>query len=186
MVALKALLTKCESARKPWQGRCIDRTVTLDGIEALSWLNVRSREDVELAMNCGADGIGLFRTEPFFLSTKHFPSDREFAEFLLDSLHPAQGRHVDVRLLDIGADKNPIYLHLPPDPDPSLGRRGVRVLLEYPELLEAQLQAVLEVSQQFRIGVLIPMVTTERDVSRSRGCISGLKWTFASCHVSVR
>jgi phosphoenolpyruvate-protein kinase (PTS system EI component) len=62
----------------------------------------------------------------------------------------------------------------------------VRVLLEYPELLEAQLQAVLEVSQQFRIGVLIPMVTTERDVSRSRGCISGLKWTFASCHVSVR
>jgi phosphoenolpyruvate-protein kinase (PTS system EI component) len=131
--------------------------------------NVRSREDVELAMNCGADGIGLFRTEPFFLSTKHFPSDREFAEFLLDSLHPAQGRHVDVRLLDIGADKNPIYLHLPPDPDPSLGRRGVRVLLEYPELLEAQLQAVLEVSQQFRIGVLIPMVTTESDVVQVAG-----------------
>lgn len=151
------------------QGRCIDRTVTLDGIEVSVMANVRSREDVELAMNCGADGIGLFRTEPFFLSTKHFPSDREFAEFLLDSLHPAQGRHVDVRLLDIGADKNPIYLHLPPDPDPSLGRRGVRVLLEYPELLEAQLQAVLEVSQQFRIGVLIPMVTTERDVVQVAG-----------------
>jgi phosphotransferase system enzyme I (PtsI) len=151
------------------QDRCIDRTVTLDGIEVSVMANVRSREDVELAMNCGADGIGLFRTEPFFLSTKHFPSDREFAEFLLDSLHPAQGRHVDVRLLDIGADKNPIYLHLPPDPDPSLGRRGVRVLLEYPELLEAQLQAVLEVSQQFRIGVLIPMVTTERDVVQVAG-----------------
>jgi phosphotransferase system enzyme I (PtsI) len=151
------------------QDRCIDRTVTLDGIEVSVMANVRSREDVELAMNCGADGIGLFRTEPFFLSTKHFPSDREFAEFLLDSLHPAQGRHVDVRLLDIGADKNPIYLHLPPDPDPSLGRRGVRVLLEYPELLEAQLQAVLEVSQQFRIGVLIPMVTTESDVVQVAG-----------------
>jgi phosphoenolpyruvate-protein phosphotransferase len=151
------------------QDRCIDRTVTLDGIEVSVMANVRSREDVELAMNCGADGIGLFRTEPFFLSTKHFPSDREFAEFLLDSLHPAQGRHVDVRLLDIGADKNPIYLHLPPDPDPSLGRRGVRVLLEYPDLLEAQLQAVLEVSQQFRIGVLIPMVTTESDVVQVAG-----------------
>jgi phosphotransferase system enzyme I (PtsI) len=141
-----------------------ERTVTLDGIEVFVMANVRSREDVELAMERGADGIGLFRTEPFFLSAKHFPSDKEFAEFLLGSLHSARGRHIDIRLLDIGADKNPIYLHLPPEPDPFLGRRGVRVLREYPDLLEAQLRAVLEVSQQFRIGVLIPMVTTESDV----------------------
>jgi phosphotransferase system enzyme I (PtsI) len=142
----------------------IERTVTLDGIEVSVTANVRSREDVELAVEYGADGIGLFRIEPFFLSTKHFPSDKEFAEFLLDSLRPARGRHIDVRLLDIGADKNPIYIHLPPEPDPFLGRRGVRVLREYPDLLEAQLRTVLEVSQQFRIGVLIPMVTTENDV----------------------
>ena len=144
----------------------LEPTVTLDGIEVAVLANVRSREDVELATHCGADGIGLFRTEPFFLSTKHFPSDREFAEFLLDCLHPAQGRQIDIRLLDIGADKNPLYLHLPPEPDPFLGRRGVRVLLEYPDLLDAQLRAVLEVSQHFRVGVLIPMVTTESDVVR--------------------
>jgi phosphoenolpyruvate-protein kinase (PTS system EI component) len=148
------------------QGRRIGRTITLDGIEISVMANVRSREDVELAMKCGSDGIGLFRTEPFFLSSKHFPSDREFTEFLLDSLRPAQGKYVDVRLLDIGADKNPIYVHLPPEPDPFLGRRGVRVLLEYPDLLDAQLRALLEVSQQFRIGVLIPMVTTESDVNQ--------------------
>jgi phosphoenolpyruvate-protein phosphotransferase len=141
-----------------------ERTVTLDGIEVSVMANVRSREDVELAMERGADGIGLFRTEPFFLSAKHFPSDKEFADFLIGSLHSARGRHIDIRLLDIGADKNPIYLHLPPEPDPFLGRRGVRVLREYPDLLEAQLRAVLNVSQQFRIGVLIPMVTTESDV----------------------
>ena len=146
------------------QGRRIGRTITLDGIEISVMANVRSREDVELAMKCGSDGIGLFRTEPFFLSSKHFPSDKEFAEFLLDSLRPAQGKYVDIRLLDIGADKNPIYVHLPPEPDPFLGRRGVRVLLEYPDLLDTQLRALLEVSQQFRIGVLIPMVTTESDV----------------------
>jgi phosphotransferase system enzyme I (PtsI) len=151
------------------QDSCIERTVTLDGIEVSVMANVRSREDVELAMECGADGIGLFRTEPFFLSTKHFPSDKEFAEFLLASLQSARGRHIDVRLLDIGADKNPIYLHLPPEPDPFLGRRGVRVLHEYSDLLEAQLRAVLAVSQQFRIGVLIPMVTTESDVVQVAG-----------------
>ncbi len=145
-----------ESRREP--------AVTQDGIGVAVLANVRSREDVELAMHYGADGIGLFRTEPFFLAAKHFPSDREFADFLLDSLQPAQGRQVDIRLLDIGADKNPLYLHLPPEPDPFLGRRGVRVLLEYPELLEAQLRALLEVSQHFRVSVLIPMVTTESDV----------------------
>ena len=141
-----------------------ERAVTLDGIEIAVMANVRSREDVERAMERGADGIGLFRTEPFYLAAKHFPSDKEFADFLLDSLQPARGRQIDVRLLDIGADKNPIYLHLPPEPDPFLGRRGVRVLLAYPDLLEAQLRAVLEVSQQFPLGILIPMVTTGSDV----------------------
>lgn len=141
-----------------------ERTLTLDGIEISVMANVRSREDVELAMKQGADGIGLFRTEPFFLSTKHFPSDTEFAEFLFESLQPARGNRIDVRLLDIGADKNPVYLHLPSEPDPFLGRRGVRLLLDYPELLEAQLRAMLDVSQQIPVGVLIPMVTTDRDV----------------------
>lgn len=152
----------------------IERTVTLDGVEIAVMANVRSREDVELAMVRGADGIGLFRTEPFFLSAKHFPSGDEFARFLIDSLHSARGKHIDVRLLDIGADKNPIYLHLPPEPDPFLGRRGIRVLREYPELLEAQLRALLEVSQQLSIGVLIPMVTTEVDVARVTALVKRL------------
>ncbi len=152
----------------------VEETVTLDGVEIAVMANVRSREDVELAMERGADGIGLFRTEPFFLSAKHFPSGEGFAKFILDSLYPARGKHIDVRLLDIGADKNPIYLHLPPEPDPFLGRRGVRVLREYPELLEAQLRALLEVSQQISIGVLIPMVTTEVDVARVTGLFQSL------------
>jgi phosphoenolpyruvate-protein phosphotransferase len=142
----------------------IEGAVTLDGVRIAVMANARSREDVELGTRRGADGIGLFRTEPFFLAAKHFPLDTEFAQFLLDSLYPARGMPIDVRLLDIGADKNPIYLHLPPEPDPFLGRRGVRVLREYPDLLEAQLRAVLAVSRQFPLGILIPMVTTENDV----------------------
>ena len=142
----------------------IKKTVTFDGHDVSIMANVRNREDVDLAMKLGADGIGLFRSEPFFMSAKHLPSDEEFTKFLLESLHPARGKHIDVRLLDIGADKNLLYLHLPPEIDPFLGRRGVRVLREYPELLEAQLLALLNVSRHFNIGVLIPMVTTENDV----------------------
>src|SRR5690606_9370407 len=102
--------------------------------------------------------------EPYFLSSKHLPSDKHFAEFLYNSLSPARGKPIIVRLLDIGADKNPSYLHLPPEPDPFLGRRGIRVLIHYPELLDAQLRAVLAVSRFFPIDVMIPMVTTERDI----------------------
>jgi len=142
----------------------LGKAVTPEGIEVSVMSNVRSREDVERAMENGADGIGLFRTEPFFLASKHLPSSQEFTQFLLNSLEPARGKHIDVRLLDIGADKNPLYLHLRPEPDPFLGRRGVRLLHDYPDLLEAQLRAVLQVSQEFEIGILIPMVAVERDV----------------------
>jgi phosphoenolpyruvate-protein phosphotransferase (PTS system enzyme I) len=159
-------LAAVRKRKKTTQGNCMNRAVTKDGIEMSVMANVRSREDVELALSGGADGIGMLRTEPFFLSTQHFPSDKEFASFLIDSLQPAQGKHIEVRLLDIGADKNPNYLHLPAEPDPFLGQRGVRLLLEYPDVLEAQLRAMLEVSKHFRIGVLIPMVTTESDVTR--------------------
>lgn len=159
-----ALEVACQSRHSIASANSTGETISRDGVKIFVMSNVRSREDVERAMEYGADGIGLFRTEPFFLASKHLPSSEKFAKFLLGSLEPAHGKHIDIRLLDIGADKNPIYLHLRPEPDPFLGRRGVRLLREYPDLLEAQLRAILEVSQEFGIGVLIPMVTVERDV----------------------
>ena len=139
-------------------------TVTANGIDIAVMANARSQDDVALAIRNGADGIGLFRTEPFFMASKHLPTAREFTEFLARCLEPAGELRVNVRLLDVGADKNPIYLPLPPEPDPFMGLRGVRFLLRYPDLLEAQLRALLESSRRFNIGILIPMVTLEGDV----------------------
>lgn len=141
-------------------------TSTADGIQVSVMANARSLEDVDLAMRSGAEGIGLFRTEPFFLASKHLPTAQEFSAFLSRSLEPLGKLRVNVRLLDVGADKNPIYLPLPAEPDPFLGLRGVRVLLRYPELLEAQLRALLDISRRFNIGILIPMVTTKSDIVR--------------------
>jgi phosphoenolpyruvate-protein kinase (PTS system EI component) len=126
--------------------------------------NAWSHEDVALAIRSGAEGIGLFRTEPFFMANKHLPTAPDFTAFLARCLEPAGNLRVNVRLLDVGADKNPAYLPLRPEPDPFLGLRGVRVLLRYPDLLEAQLRALLESSRRFNLGILIPMVTVENDV----------------------
>jgi phosphotransferase system enzyme I (PtsI) len=141
-------------------------TVTANGTEVTVMANAWSQEDVALAIRNGADGIGLFRTEPFFMASKHLPSAQDFTEFLARCLEPVGDLRVNVRLLDVGADKNPIYLPLPPEPDPFMGLRGVRVLLRYPDLLEAQLRALLESSRHFNLGILIPMVTLESDVAQ--------------------
>ena len=139
-------------------------TVTANGTEVTVMANAWNQEDVALAISNGADGIGLFRTEPFFMASKHLPSAQDFTEFLGRCLEPVGDLRVNVRLLDVGADKNPVYLPLPPEPDPFMGLRGVRVLLRYPDLLEAQLRALLESSRRFNLGILIPMVTLESDV----------------------
>jgi len=139
-------------------------TVTANGIDVTIMANAWSHEDVALAIRNGADGIGLFRTEPFFMASKHLPSAQDFTAFLARCLEPVGDLRVNVRLLDVGGDKNPTYLPLPTEPDPFMGLRGVRVLLRYPDLLEAQLRALLESARRFNIGILIPMVTLERDV----------------------
>jgi len=141
-------------------------TMTANGIDVTVMANAWNPEDVALSLRNGADGIGLFRTEPFFMACKHLPSAQDFTEFLERSLEPMGNLRVNVRLLDVGADKNPIYLPLPPEPDPFMGLRGVRVLLRYPDLLESQLRALLESSRRFNIGILIPMVTVESDVTQ--------------------
>ena len=155
-----------ESQRAKHPPARIDRqpAVTANGVNITVMANARSREDIDLAIRSGAEGIGLFRTEPFFMASKHLPSAQDFTEFLAHCLEPVNRLRVNVRLLDVGADKNPVYLPLPPEPDPFLGLRGVRVLLRYPDLLEAQLRALLDSSRRFNIGILIPMVTVESDV----------------------
>jgi len=130
--------------------------------------NVGSREDVERATEAGADGIGLFRTEGFFLAAKTLPSADEFSKYLLNCLEPIGNEPVNLRLLDIGGDKNIPYLSLPFELNPFLGRRGVRLLFDFPALLRIQLEAMLSVSRICNIRIIIPMITFTEDITRVR------------------
>jgi phosphoenolpyruvate-protein phosphotransferase (PTS system enzyme I) len=145
---------------------CVERkpTFTRDRVEVAVLANAHSPEDVACAVRRGADGIGLFRTEPYYMASKHLPTEQEFSDFLVRCFEPLGNLRVNVRLLDIGADKTPRYLPLPTESDPFLGLRGARVLLRYPDLLECQLRAMLVNSKRLNLGILIPMVTLESDV----------------------
>ena len=150
-----------------WKNR-FDTTCTIGGGRIMVMANVGSREDVERAAESGADGIGLFRTEGFFLAAKALPTAEEFSRYLLHCLEPIGDKTVNLRLLDIGGDKNIPYLSLPFELNPFLGRRGVRLLFDFPPLLRIQLEAMLSVSQKYNIRVLIPMVTFAEEIIRIR------------------
>src|SRR2546426_2858758 len=117
------------------RGACREPAFTLDRELVTVEANLGAHDDVELAIDNGADGVGLFRIEQLYLARALPPSEDELFEELRALTAPLRGRPVTIRLLDVGGDKPVPFLPLPVEPNPSLGRRGVRLLLEYPQLV---------------------------------------------------
>jgi phosphoenolpyruvate-protein phosphotransferase len=149
-----------QSAREP--------AYTLDGTMVTVLANVSCREDVVAANDDGADGVGLYRLEQFYLSRKTPPTAAELLAELRATFAPVKEKPVTVRLLDLGGDKPLPFLKLPPEDNPFLGLRGVRFLLQYPDLLDTQLQALWQFSREYDVRVLVPMVTLAEEMARVR------------------
>ncbi len=148
---------------------------TIDGYEVRIFANLENPKEIDQLLKAGACGIGLFRSEYLFLSRKAFPSEEEQLSIYKKMLKSLKGRPLVVRVFDVGGDKK---IELPPGaPDsryfssigvevnPALGCRAIRFLLRYPEILHAQLRAILRASYFGEIHVLIPMVS---DISEVR------------------
>jgi phosphoenolpyruvate-protein phosphotransferase (PTS system enzyme I) len=138
--------------------------VTKDGARIHVMANVGCGEDVAVAASYGADGIGLFRTEFLYLTRRSAPTEDELYEQMIEALAPMKGRPITLRLLDAGGDKLLPFLRLPAGPNPALGKRGVRVLRDKPDLLMAHLRASLRLSAEHDIRILIPMVTLPSEI----------------------
>jgi phosphotransferase system enzyme I (PtsI) len=141
---------------------------TTDGKEISVMANVGCEEDVAAAAENGADGVGLYRIEQFYLSRKTPPSVPELLAELRKVLVPLSGKRITIRLLDLGADKPVPFVQFPSEDDPFLGRRGVRLLLKYPDLLDTQLKALLELAREQDVQILVPMVTLAEDMAQVR------------------
>lgn len=150
---------------------CHEEARTENGIVVKVMANVSCREDVEMACEYGADGVGLHRLESFYIARKILPSEDELFVYLKSTLEPIKEKPITVRLLDIGADKDVPYLNLSEDPIPVLGRRGIRVFFEYPELLRTQIRALLRLCRTMDIRILVPMVTLVEDMNFVRECL---------------
>lgn len=129
---------------------------------------------MELALDNGADGIGLLRIEQLYFARPSPPTEQERASELERLISPLGKGRVTIRLLDIGGDKPLPYLRMPPTPNPTLGRRGVRLLLDYAQLVRTQMGAILRLAQEHPVQVLTPMVTLEDDIRRMRETFDAL------------
>ncbi len=130
--------------------------------------NVASPEEVVLAQKYGCEGIGLYRIESLYMLSKSLLSEDYLYEVLAKALKPIQGKEITLRLLDLGGDKTLPYLDLNEKIDSPLGLRGVRLLLKFSNLLETQLKVFLRLSAEFKIRILVPMVSIPEDMTGIR------------------
>ncbi|SMF48436.1 phosphotransferase system, enzyme I, PtsI [Alteromonadaceae bacterium Bs31] len=140
------------------------RAITQDGITIHVKANVGCAQDSLTAQDNGADGIGLYRLEQFYIGRSNPPCSEELVTEIRHTLTPFKGKPVCLRLLDVGSDKPLPFIGFMAETNPALGRRGVRLMREYPELLNTQLQAVIALREEFEIELLVPMVTLPQDL----------------------
>lgn len=133
---------------------------TLDGHRVGLLANVALLSDIGLARTHGAEGVGLYRTEMPFLSHRDFLTEDEQYEIYRRVVTEMSGRPVTFRTLDLGADKHPAYLNIPPEDNPFLGWRSTRVSLEMPDIFKVQLRAILRASAAGPSRVMFPMISS--------------------------
>jgi phosphocarrier protein FPr len=141
-----------QSAQRP--------AVMRDGRRILVAGNINGPSDVGPALDQGAEGVGLFRSEYLFIDRVTPPDEQEQLETYRAVARQLKGRPLIVRTLDVGGDKPLPYMRGEYEANPFLGQRGLRYSLERPGLFKPQIRAILRVASEFPVKVMFPMVST--------------------------
>jgi len=144
---------------------------TLDGHRLALWVNTGLMADISRSLERGAEGVGLYRTEVPFLLGERFPSEEEQRRIYRDQLEAFAPKPVTMRTLDVGGDKALPYFPIEEE-NPFLGWRGIRVTLDHPEILLAQVRAMLKANAGLgNLRIMLPMVTNVAELDEALGLI---------------
>ena len=141
-------------------------TESLDGTVIHTCANINGPEECELAKRCGAEGVGLYRTEMLFISRGSISEEEQYRNYLevAEAFAPAS---VIVRTLDVGGDKEPWV-------QPSQGRgglRGIRLCLKYPHIFKTQLRAILRANEKGNLKLMFPMITRLEELFQAKAIL---------------
>lgn len=142
--------------------------VTQDGVAVEVVANIGSPEDARVALENGAEGVGLLRTEFLFLDRMTAPTEDEQYEAYRTIAEVMGTRPVIVRTLDVGGDKPLAYLDLGHEDNPFLGQRAIRLCLNRPEIFKTQLRAIWRASAGHNLKIMFPMIADIDEVRRAR------------------
>ena len=150
-------------------------TRTKDGFRVRLLANIIDPAGADKALQVGADGIGLYRTEFLFVNRKTAPTEEEQYEAYAAVVRTMRSRPVVIRTLDVGGDKELSYLNLPKESNPFLGCRAIRVCLRDPVLFMTQLRAILRAGVHGQALILYPMIASLDEVRTANRLLAEAK-----------
>jgi len=169
--------TELEAALKP--------AITQDNHQVEVVANIGNVADAKQALGFGAEGVGLLRSEFLFLDRTDAPSEAEQFKVYRDIAVALDGHPVIVRTLDVGGDKPLPYVPMPPEENPFLGVRGLRLCLARPDLLRSQLRAILRAAEFGSLRVMFPMVANVAELSAARRLVDEVQAELSSPQIEV-
>ena len=168
---VEARLVRSAELRAAAHADCYAR----DGTRVEVFANLGNVTEAAVAVDNGAEGCGLLRTEFLFIDRDAAPTEEEQFQSYQEIANALSGRPLILRLMDVGGDKPLQYLPLPHEDNPALGLRGVRTLLARPDLMRDQLRAALRVQPYGKLRLLIPMVTETAEIVALREACDRLR-----------
>jgi phosphotransferase system enzyme I (PtsI) len=133
--------------------------VTLDGQRVFLSANIEQASDAEEVKACGAEGVGLFRTEYLFINRAHLPGEQQQYQAYREAAVALKPKPVVIRTLDLGGDKFLSHLPMPKELNPFLGWRAIRFCLQERDLFREQLRAILRASAEGNVKMMYPMIS---------------------------
>jgi phosphotransferase system enzyme I (PtsI) len=144
---------------------------TLDGRHVILSANIEMPEDMDLVEQSGAEGIGLYRTEFFYLNRTELPSEEDQFAAYHNVARRVLPNSVIIRTLDLGGDKFMSALNLPEELNPFLGWRAIRFCLERTDVFKIQLRAILRASAAGNVRMMYPMISGVEEVRRANALL---------------
>lgn len=145
---------------------------TRDGHRLTLAANIGSPDDVPAALEAGAEGVGLFRTEFLFAGRAQMPGEDDQVEAYAVVLKAMPDHSVVIRTLDVGGDKPLPYIPASREENPFLGLRGIRYTLAHSEVMRSQLRALLRASKYGKLAIMFPMVSELEQIEQARALVA--------------
>ncbi len=162
---------RADERRSAAHARAHEPGAMRDGTRVEVFANLGSAAEATTAVELGAEGVGLLRTEFLFLDRAELPGEDEQVETLREIAVALDGRPLIVRTLDAGADKPLPALPMPAETNPFLGVRGIRIALRRPDVLGTQFRAILRVGAEYPLKAMLPMVATVEELLAARALL---------------